>query len=246
MEEHKEHVYIVSWPKEPAHLEHQFKKGSPAEVQIRFEKDPANVAIQHWPRDPMNVDMNMLLSVRQPVPVCIRLCEPICAKSDYTISVNFLDRPIGSIFIKGMTKLFPCFESERPNPLCVDFRELKEGTVIRDSITQYGVKFSPVERDLKVVTHGEPEGVNKMIFPQEGVRIEFPYPVDKAWLRISSASPQPFHISVYAGSELLKTEDVTVEQGDVKVEVAQDDMTALVISGGKGIAALIEVCYIAF
>jgi len=111
MEEHKNQVRIISWPKEPAKLEHQFKKGSPAEVEIKFIKDPANVIIQNWPKSPMNVDMDMHLKVKEPVPVCISLCEPVCAKSDYTISINILDRPLGSISIKGITKLFNCFES---------------------------------------------------------------------------------------------------------------------------------------
>ena len=145
MEEHKNHVYIVSWPKEPAKLEHQFKKDSPAEVELKFEKDPANVVIQDWPRQPMRVDMDMHLRAKDPVPVCISLCEPICAKSDYTISVNFFDRPLGTITIKGITKLFNCFESERPKPACVDFKGVTKGMVIKDVLTHYGLKFSPLK-----------------------------------------------------------------------------------------------------
>lgn len=246
MEEHKNHVHIVSWPKEPAKLEHQFKKGSPAEVDIKFEKEPANVVIQNWPKEAMNVDMDMFLKVKEPVPVCISLCEPICAKSDYTISINFLDRPVGSVSIKGITKLFNCFESERPKPVCVEFREIKEGTVIKDVLTHYGLKFIPVTDQLLAITGGDPEGVNKLRFSDEGIKIVFPYPVDKVSLKMFSQADEAIHFEIYNENELLKTIDESIGEEARTIEINQEDMISIIISGGSGEAALVEVCYIAF
>ena len=246
MEEHKNHVHIVSWPKEPAKLEHQFKKGSPAEVGIKFEKDPANVVIQNWPKNPMNVDMDMHLKVKEPIPVCISLCEPICAKSDYTISINILDKPLGSISVKGMTKLFNCFESERPKPVCVEFREIKEGTVIKDVLTHYGLKFAPVKGQLIAIADGDPEGVHKLMFTEEGIKIVFPYPVDKVLLTMHSRADEAIHLEIYDENELLKTVDENVGEQARTIEINQEDMTTVIISGGSGEAALVEVCYIVF
>jgi hypothetical protein len=245
MEEEKNHVYIVSWPKEPAHLEHQFKKGSPAEVEIRFDKNPANLVIEQWPKDPMNVDMNMHLMVRQPVPVCIRLCEPICAKSDYKISVNFLDRPIGSIVIKGMTKFFACTDNEAQQ-VCVKFNDLKEGMTFESGMTYEGLTFTPVSNQVSVITNYDPVGMNKLRFPPAGIRIDFPYPVDKVSLRVFRHAEQVFHLAAYAGTVLLKTADEGVHEGQNTLEIAQEDMTSVVLSGGKYAEALIEVCYISF
>ena len=245
MEEEKNNVYIVSWPKEPAQVEHQFKKGSPAEVDIRFDKDPAHLAIDHWPEDKMNVDMNMNLVVRQPVPVCIRLCEPICAKSDYKISINFLDRPIGSIIIKGMTKLFACTDNEAQQ-ICVKFNDLKEDMAFESGMTYEGLTFTPVSNQIVVITNYEPVGVNKLRFPPAGVRIDFPYPVDKVSMRVFSHAEQVFHLAAYAGSLMLKTADENVHEGLNILEIAQNDTTSVILSGGKLAEALIEVWYVSF
>ena len=246
MEEHKNHVHIVSWPKEPAKLEHQFKKGSPAEVGIKFEKDPANIVIHNGPKNPMNVDMDMYLKVKDPVPVCISLCEPICAKSDYMISLNFLDRPVGSISIKGMTKLFNCFESERPKPVCIDFRETKEGTVIKDVLTYYGLKFAPMSGELVVISGGDPEGVNKLRFSDEGIKIIFPYPVDRAVIKMMSQAGNAIHFEVFDEDGLIKTIDETIGDEARVIEISEEDISTIIISGGSGEAALIDVCYTAF
>jgi hypothetical protein len=136
--------------------------------------------IHTTPETPFNVDMDMNVAVKNTVPVCLKLCEPVCAKSDYTISVNIFDRPVGSISIKGITKLFNCFEKPKPQLTCVDFKELKDGTVIRDELTYYGLKFSPLAYELMVYASGDPAGMNKLRFPDDGIKITFPFPVDSA------------------------------------------------------------------
>jgi hypothetical protein len=92
-------VSIVAWPEKPAKLEHAFDK-------------PVTVVVQAPPKDPLNVNMNMQMNVvaREIIPVCIKLCEPICARSDYTIGINIFDRPVAAITIKGVTRLFNCKE----------------------------------------------------------------------------------------------------------------------------------------
>jgi hypothetical protein len=93
---HRENVTIVSWPEQPAKVEHQFKMEKPCPVLISIEKEP------------LNVDMNMKLSAREPIPVCIKLCEPICAKSEYAIGIEIFDKPFAGITIRGMTRFFSC------------------------------------------------------------------------------------------------------------------------------------------
>lgn len=56
----------------------------------------------------MQVEMAMLMSSRDPVKLCISVCEPICAQSEYTIGIDIFDRPVASITVRGTTKLFNC------------------------------------------------------------------------------------------------------------------------------------------
>jgi len=110
MEEHN--VTIVGWPKEPASLEHHFVLQEPCPISISFEKTPATVIVQTNPDQPLHVNMNMNISAREAIPLCIKVCEPICAQSDYTIGIDIFDRPVASIRVKGQTRFFNCREED--------------------------------------------------------------------------------------------------------------------------------------
>lgn len=110
-EEHD--VRILEWPKESARLEHRFDTEKPCPVAISFENTPVNVLVATLPERPLDVNMNMNLGVRETLPLCIKLCEPICARSDYSIGITLFDRPIVSITIRGTTRLFNCNEEPR-------------------------------------------------------------------------------------------------------------------------------------
>jgi hypothetical protein len=246
MANQKNDVTIVAWPKDTSKLEHQFKKGSPCELLVSFQKDPANVVIHTTPETPFNVDMDMKLSVKDTVPVCVRLCEPVCAKSDYTISVNIFDRPVGSISIKGLTKLFNCLESTKPERTCVDFREQKDGTVIRNELTHYGLKFVPLANELRVYSSGEPAGMNKLRFPDEGVKITFPFPVDSAGFTIINHAGPVLKFEIYDNEGLVRIVEDEVYDEPKVITVEEKDFTTVIIKGGSNEAALLEVCYVAF
>ncbi len=70
------------------------------------------INITTWPKEPLNINsaMDSTVSVRGQVPVCISLCEPICAKSEYSIGITIFDRPVATITISGLTRLFNCDE----------------------------------------------------------------------------------------------------------------------------------------
>ena len=44
------------------------------------------------------------------VKLCVSVCEPICAQSEYTIGIDIFDRPVASITVLGTTKLYNCPE----------------------------------------------------------------------------------------------------------------------------------------
>jgi hypothetical protein len=78
-------------------LQHSFDPTKPAFVSISTAKG-----------DPVQVEMAMMLASREPVKLCVSVCEPICAQSEYTIGIDIFDRPVASITVRGMTKLFNC------------------------------------------------------------------------------------------------------------------------------------------
>lgn len=111
MDEQKNLVTIVGWPeKQRALLEHHFVLEKPCPVSIVFDPAPANVVVQMNTKEPVQVNMNMNMLAREPIPLCIKVCEPICARSDYTVGIDIFDRPVASITVRGQTKFFNCTE----------------------------------------------------------------------------------------------------------------------------------------
>jgi hypothetical protein len=108
MPDQDQRVSILAWPAEAARLEHVFKPEKPCPVSISFEQSAANVTLSTNPEQPLQVAMNMTLAAREPVPVCIALCEPICARSDYTVGIHIFGNPVATIDVSGMTRLFAC------------------------------------------------------------------------------------------------------------------------------------------
>jgi hypothetical protein len=106
----EQQVHIVSWPPEPAQLEHHFRQDENVPVSISFENTPARVVIASLVDHPLGVNMNMVLRAPETLPLCVRLCEPICADSNYTIGISIFDRPVITITIRGTTRLFGCRE----------------------------------------------------------------------------------------------------------------------------------------
>lgn len=93
-------VSIVAWPKEgKAVLLHEFNVDKTCPVSLIIEKQ-------------VNVNMDMNLKANEVIPVCIKLCEPICAKSEYKISVDLCEKPFMSVTLQGKTMLYGCSEEK--------------------------------------------------------------------------------------------------------------------------------------
>jgi hypothetical protein len=79
-------------------------------VTIHFTDTAAQVIVATDPEKPLDVDMKMTVIAKEAIPVCIKLCEPICARSDYTIALNIFDNPFASITVRGITQIESCSE----------------------------------------------------------------------------------------------------------------------------------------
>ncbi len=107
-EEHN--VSIIRWPEEAAHVEHRFDLEKPCPVAIHFTDEPARVEVSTGKSGRLDVNMDMKVAVPNTIPVCIRMCEPICAESDYTVGISVFDHPVVSISVRGTTRFFNCRE----------------------------------------------------------------------------------------------------------------------------------------
>jgi hypothetical protein len=241
-----ENVTIIAWPKEPAALEHQFNSEKPCPVSISFTDTPAHVIVSSDPDHPVAVDMDMKVTVRETIPLCIKLCEPICARSDYTIGINIFDNPFASINVRGLTRLYNCQE-QPPEPekkeVCVTFERMKAGTPVNAPFAYEGLTFSPLGSPLRAATFGEPAGEIKLAFPPEGMRIEFPQPVEDVCLTLNNYAQPDLTISAYAGANLLTQFTVSISNTVQEVRISKTGVTAVTVTGGNNEAALVKVCY---
>jgi len=244
MAEKEKYVRIISWPEGPAKLEHKFKVDKPCPVSISFERSPANVLIHTTPEEPLHVDMAMNVVAKKTIPVCIKLCEPICVKSEYTIGIDIFDRPVAAITIRGQTKLFNCREQEPAKPICIDFQDLKKvGIEFTHPFVYHQLKFTPLGSQIRTVSFGDPPDQIKLAFPREGIRVDFPNSVNNVQLAVNNYAAPALDFYIYAGSNLIHqiTEQVNNEMKEISIQ--QSDVTAIEIKGGGNEASIIRICY---
>ena len=80
----------------------------PCPVVLSFDDEPLGIRLNTSPKQPIHVDMPIDLQVKEPIPVCITLCEPICTDSSYRIDVSLFGIPLPSIRVGGDTDFFNC------------------------------------------------------------------------------------------------------------------------------------------
>jgi len=239
-----ENVTIVSWPEEPAALEHRFDPNNPCPVSIRFTDTAAQVIVATDPQKPLDVNMNMAVSAKEPIPVCIKLCEPICARSDYTISLNIFDNPFASITVRGITQIAACDDKPPTRErLCVNFDQFQPGMTFTQPFTLQELVFTALGTELRTVSFGEPAGRVKLGFPRAGLRVDFPRPVDDITLLINNYAHPELQITAYNGANVVSQSNVTISNTVRQVPINQSGVTAVTVTGGDNEAGLVEVCY---
>jgi hypothetical protein len=240
-------VRIIAWPKESLSLQHRFDSKEPCPVSVRFEATPAQVQVATGEK-PLAVDMAMNLRASQPVPLCISICEPICAKSDYTISFDIFDQPVGRILVRGITRLFNCAdEPNRPDPVaqerCIDFERRKDGESFAGPVGIGGAEFAPVDGELKIVTWGNPVERKKLLFAASGVRINLPAPSSGVSITLVNYFGQSLNLSVLRNGTEIASRVEAVDTVPRRVDIAEAGITGLVVSGGGNEASVVELCW---
>lgn len=237
-------IRIIAWPEDALPMRHRFEPDEPCPVRVSFEDTPVNVQVETGER-PLAVDMRMDVRAREPVPLCISICEPICAKSDYTISFDIFDQPVGRILVRGMTRIFNCRDepTQQPEETCVDFQRRKDNETFPDQLVVGGATFRPVEGELRIITWGQPAGRNKLLFTSAGVEITLPEPSDRVVVTLVNHFGQSLNLSVLRDGTEIENRVETVGTTPVEVEVTQSGVTGLVVSGGGNEATVVRLCW---
>lgn len=239
-----ENVTIVAWPKDPAGLAHHFDPKEPIPVTISFASTPAKVSVSTDPHQPLEVDMSMRVTAKEAIPICIKLCEPICAKSDYTIGINIFDNPFASITVRGMTRFADCRDETPPREqLCSKFDGLKPYSTFTEPLTLDGLTFRALSGELRAATFGEPAGRIKLAFPDAGVRIDFPTPVEDVVLTLNNYAQPELDVTAFSGANILSEFKVSIGNTVREVPINLAGITAVTVTGGTNEAGLVEVCY---
>lgn len=237
-------ISIKEWPKQKALLEHYFKLDEPCPVSIIFEDKPAHVKVSNEREDAFNVAMNMNLKVVDEIPVCIRICEPICAVSDYSIGIELLGQPLASIRVKGQTRLANCKEDPVITAQCVDFIGLnpKEN---KSPLTHKGLQFTPLNEaaTVNLTTMGLPNNQLKLSIPNEGIRIDFPTAVRNVSMTIVNFGNPVIEVNSFFNASLISNQSEMIQNTTATFSVNGEPITAIEIKGGSNEAALVEVCF---
>ncbi len=235
-------VKIVGWPKELANLAHSFDPEQPCPVLIRFDEAPARVEVSTSDK-PLNVNMGMAVSADKPIPVCIKVCEPICARSSYRIGITIFDQPVAQIAVQGMTRLFECDEAPGVEQTCVDFKRMKTNIEMPQAFTYEDLVFIPLGDPLRTTTIGDPASQVKLTFPRTGVRVEFPQPASEISLTVNNYADPQLDFYVFAGTTLVNQFTRMVDNQVATVELSEFGVTAVEVRGGNSEASIIEICY---
>jgi len=94
---------ITALPDQALRLSHTFAP-EPLPVALRFGDQVLPVRLESGSRS-LAVDMRALFAARRALPLCLSLCDAICADSDYRIEISIFDRPVITIRLRGRTRL---------------------------------------------------------------------------------------------------------------------------------------------
>jgi hypothetical protein len=233
-------VRLLTWPPDPVVLEHH---GSDEAVQLRVtfdDEQPAAVVLRAGD-EPLDVRMRLELSAARPVPLCIDVCRPLCATSDYTVGVTIFDRPVARISVVGTTRIERCTDRPEPVETCVS---LAEG-----STPEEGAAVVPAgEARLRALDgrlHARPSaeaGRVAVFFPDTGLRVQLPVPSHDVRLLLVNGGAPELAVRVLGDAGQLGVRADRV-QGTGTVRVKEVGVTAVEIRGGNAEAGVLEVCW---
>ncbi len=237
-------IKITAWPKQKATLEHYFQLDKPCPVSIHFDDKPANLNINNSKERPFHVNMDMNLKAKEDIPVCIKICEPICAVSDYSVGIEFLGQSIANIRLKGKTKIAHCKDDDPVPRMCTNFiGQNPKGA--KEPVTIDKIQFTYLgdQTHIGYTTMGAPINQLKMSIPNEGLRLDFPTAVKNVELTIVNFGNPVIQINGFLNSMMVVSQSEMINNTTTSIKIEDKIFSAIEIKGGSNEAALVDVCY---
>jgi hypothetical protein len=96
-------VRIVGWAPAPLPMTHAYTGNHPLRIAAGFGTAPLGVHVSADGGQPFALSLSMLLAAPGAIPMCLSLCESICATSDYTVGITIFNKPVVTIRLQGRT-----------------------------------------------------------------------------------------------------------------------------------------------
>jgi hypothetical protein len=125
---------------------------------------------------------------------------------------------------------------------CINFIELKESISIKKAFQYKGLDFIPGNEGLFTSTFGEPADQVKLGFHSGGMRINFPDIVNGVKLTISNHNSKLITIHALYQDEIIGSFKEIIYNETKVIDINEDQMSGLIIEGGKSEASLVEIC----
>ncbi len=135
-----------------------------------------------------------------------------------------------------------CPGVEQCEPTCIDFNDIRPGTVKSAPFTHRNITFTPLAENVHFADFGQPQGQNKLIFPRKGVRASFPEAVDEVNLSVINYGGRKLRFRLYSGATLVQQFEETVYNQMRELNIQQAGMTAIEVSGGNNEAGIVQLC----
>jgi hypothetical protein len=232
-------VRILAWPEGPARVRHAGEEKQPVRLRIAVEPEPP-VAVELRTDEPLDVRMRLELSAREPVPLCVDVCEPVCASSDYRVGVDVFDQSVASVAVRGTTRVERCASRPEPVEACERFDRVETGEDGVPAVRAGDLRLRALGGTLRATR--SPEGATAVLFPETGLRVDLPGPSHGVRLTVRNGGSALTVRTLGDGGR--RTERVAETPDEVgTIELPEAAVTAIELRGGSGEAGIVEVCY---
>ncbi len=244
---------------------HRMSAGSVLGTILRFTEDPARVTVRNND-SPVRIQALGHLEAKDPIGVCISVAPDTCFDSNYEAALDVLDESrVATFYARGRTEIFACDApladvaepedvdlTKAPEPVvivepkvspgCVDFAEMEPGSMWNVPFEWQGLTISPLGDSIRTSQIGDPPGITKIAFPNDGIRIEFAVPAQTATIVVNNYATPSLGIDATDAFGITQRFAEAFDNELRRIAIPVPGLVALEITGGGNESSLVEVC----
>ncbi|MCB0019820.1 MAG: hypothetical protein KDE09_18650, partial [Anaerolineales bacterium] len=140
-----------------------------------------------------------------------------------------------------------CPEPVEPEPepceeICIDFNDLPKPHVYTAPFSYKSLTITPLGQTVRAQDLGDPAGQLKLVFPREGVRVDFPVPLTELELTVNNYAGRTLRIVVFDGAAVIQDFTAVVANEVRTLNLTAPQMTAVAVMGGDNEASIVRLC----